>query len=107
MNELEKKRATDRAWFYMRDTINLGVKFAKDPNRVSRRSLGECRLCFYSTHIAGQAFTRYACQFCGVSGYHANTNVPKLCRECADKDQSCIKCGGDREVKPPLQKKTK
>lgn len=45
--------------------------------------------------IAGQAFTKYSCKFCGEEGSWPNTAVPKICIGCAVKmAKNMIKRGG-------------
>lgn len=69
------------------------------PREDTRKHFRECAKC-YRPRIAGQNFTRYVCARCKEERSHPNTEIPLICRECADKDQSCIRCGGPREVPP-------
>ena len=54
-----------------------------------------CERCKGLNLIAGQAFTKYYCRNCHKPEMHANTAVPKLCRDCSDELNKCQKCMGD------------
>jgi len=43
--------------------------------------------------IVCQAFWRYTCDICGEEKMNPNTDVPKVCRECAEKNNVCMYCG--------------
>jgi len=54
-----------------------------------------CNACYNKQRnsMSGQAFTSFQCAECGTQSSHANTGVPKICHNCADKYQMCQKCG--------------
>lgn len=43
--------------------------------------------------LAGQAFTEYRCNVCGKKFVHHNTNTPNFCKNCAEKEGICQRCG--------------
>ncbi|MFA5407003.1 MAG: hypothetical protein WC307_06625 [Candidatus Nanoarchaeia archaeon] len=55
--------------------------------------IGLCADCKEKYFAAGQAFTYYKCDNCGKKDLWHNTNVPKICANCAEKYKRCIKCG--------------
>ena len=83
----------------VRSTIKLAEQFKTDPNKEMRLNHQECVYCFYTIAIAGQAFTRYTCEECGKEDRHHNTNVPKVCMDCAKKMDLCHQCGAEIEMK--------
>ena len=83
-----------------------------DDGRVARLAQRECVVCFYMRGgLAGQAFTDWKCNACGVDGNYPNTAVPRFCNACSDKFEICVRCGGDielrqrRSVQPPKTRK--
>lgn len=74
---------------------NLAKALADDPRKAERLAAQQCRLCFYQTHMAGQAFTPWNCAACGQEGSHHNTAVPLLCKPCGELRGCCVRCGGD------------
>lgn len=70
---------------------------AADPRQKDRLARLECKACYYTVRITGQAFTRYICRRCGQEGMHHNTGVPMLCDNCADKSVLCAQCGKARD----------
>jgi hypothetical protein len=71
-----------------------------DPKRNQRVNAQECVVCYYTTRICGQGFTRYNCADCGVEHNHGNTCVPLLCTSCAKKRAACERCGGNIYLTP-------
>lgn len=53
----------------------------------------KCEKCKNKTTIAGQAFTKYVCDICKDSKSYHNTAIPKICKECSEKNNICEKCG--------------
>ena len=53
-----------------------------------------CRKCWEAKRgmLSGQGFTSYECAICGKMFEHCNTNVPKICPECAEKLNVCQRC---------------
>ena len=47
----------------------------------------------HSLEVAGDALTEWNCQLCGKSAINSDTNVPKLCADCAKKTGRCYQCG--------------
>ena len=93
---------------YFDDRLRNADKARADAKRERRIAMHECRFCFYFGHgMAGQAFTDYVCAGCGTEQMHGNTSVPKLCHDCGNKMNACVRCGGTMEwkrVKEPTSK---
>lgn len=54
----------------------------------------QCKFCCYmGGGFAGQAFTNYQCQICGIEDRHHCTAVPLLCKDCARREGLCVDCG--------------
>lgn len=51
-----------------------------------------CEKCRTRRGAAGQMFSSYTCSECNKQDSHANTAVPKICKDCADKFNMCRKC---------------
>jgi hypothetical protein len=81
----------------IRGALELVEKFKTDPDRERRLQRGECVACFYTTRIAGQAFTSYSCALCQAQSQYHNTAVPKLCPSCAEHNGLCVRCCADKE----------
>ena len=62
--------------------------------RAVRQSNCICEACNV-TVIVGHAFTRYECKECEETFYYPNTDVPKLCSDCALKENKCCYCERD------------
>jgi len=52
----------------------------------------------YNMCAAGQAFTMFKCDLCKERRMHANTAVPKICYDCAEKEKVCQRCGKEIET---------
>lgn len=83
---------------YFDDRLRNADKARADAKREQRIAMHECKFCFYFGHgMAGQAFTDYICAGCGTEQMHGNTAVPKLCHDCGNKMNACVRCGGTLE----------
>lgn len=47
----------------------------------------------HSLEVGGDALTEWNCQICGISAINSNTNIPKLCENCARATMRCYQCG--------------
>lgn len=47
----------------------------------------------HSKEIAGDALTGWCCSLCGAHAVNSDTNVPKLCYNCAQTTGRCSQCG--------------
>lgn len=91
--------ATERNLAYIAETERRVADCHADADREARLKARECRWCWYRSGFAGQAFTEWTCWSCGKEDCHANTAVPRLCNECADRLGLCVRCCADRELK--------
>lgn len=91
-------RATERAWFRVRDILALAQKLSEDPRREERLRTHKCKVCFYQARLAGQAFTSRPCMCCGEPQTYQTTATDVLCLECATAHHLCKGCGGDIEM---------
>jgi hypothetical protein len=79
-----------------KNTLERAAKCLNDTERAQRLKKLECKGCYYfSTGFGGQAFTTWYCGICAKEDKHANTNTPKVCKDCAKKHKICRRCGGD------------
>jgi hypothetical protein len=94
--------AVDRAERVQRNVDEYRADAMKD----DRAKALECKSCFYLARdrVAGQAFTAWRCGVCGAEHVHHNTNVPKVCDDCASRHDLCTVCGGDREMRAGRRK---
>ena len=93
----DKQRISNQDYFNrrrMEDVIKLADHYNCDIDYGYRQSKKECKVCYYNTRIAGQAFTDWSCQMCGKEDHWSNTDTPKLCTDCAKTDNLCAHCGG-------------
>lgn len=74
-------------------------KILEDPERESRLENQECVLCHYDSKVGGAAMTSSTCGLCETEIHSGNTNIDKLCKECAVKHKLCKHCGADIEYK--------
>ena len=91
-----KDRPFDVEAYRARAKARYEREVSEDPRREDRLSRHECRACYYTIRINGQAFTEYTCQMCGTAGMHHNTGVPRLCGPCAEAKGLCARCMGRR-----------
>jgi len=59
-----------------------------------RRAHMECSMCWSPHAVSGRAMTPFVCERCGRSAMHSNTDVPRFCKECAQRYNMCCRCGG-------------
>ena len=59
-----------------------------------RRERHICSKCDINPRIAYNAFTKSHCDSCGTELISANSDVDKLCEQCAVSEGRCIHCGG-------------
>lgn len=97
-HERDSEAATTRAYFVIRDAISRGLDMKHDRLKKRRLEARECRACFYTRRISGQAISGYKCKYCEVCGEHGNTSVPKLCQRCSEAHNRCRRCEADIEV---------
>ena len=57
-----------------------------------RKTIQMCQTCFNQGRIAGQAFRAFTCAICLKEKNHPNTNIPKVCKECAIDKNCCSWC---------------
>lgn len=78
------------------------ARFEVDSQGSERRLAMECRACFYlrSGGLAGQAFTRQACEVCATVVTYPTTATSRLCGDCAHLYELCRACGGAFDMEP-------
>jgi len=74
-------------------------KILADPDRENRIENQECVLCHYDSKIGGAAMTQSTCGICETETHSSNTNIDRLCKECAKNHRLCKHCGADIEYK--------
>lgn len=87
------KSQTEISGFLARDMIRNVANYQADAKKDVRLSVQECKACFYFRRggIAGQAFTTYNCELCGVEKQYHNTAVP---HNCGEHEGICVRCTG-------------
>jgi hypothetical protein len=98
MERRDMAMATEKAWFRVRDIIEVARKFTEDSGREDRQKVQKCKACFYQSRIAGQAFTTRACMCCGEPHTYTSTATDVLCLGCAKANRLCKACGGDIDM---------
>jgi len=83
----------------MQRAIDFADRLRTDPEHHNRVQAGLCRMCYYGSHIGGQAITTEPCMCCGKEQTYSSTATDILCRDCAKETGLCKRCGGDREGK--------
>jgi hypothetical protein len=58
----------------------------------ARKNLQKCENCYNKKLLAGQAFTKYQCQYCHKTFNHPNTAAPIMCLPCAITKNQCSYC---------------
>ena len=92
----ETSRGKDRIAYYRKMLKNAD----EDPKRDERLRACECILCFYEkSRIGGAACTQTQCAFCDKVLYSGNTNIDRMCPECAKATGLCKHCGADIDYK--------
>jgi phage FluMu protein Com len=67
-----------------------------DPAQKIRRSEQTCRVCYYlRAEVETQNFIKCKCEECKIEFIWGNSNIPKVCLECAVKYNACRWCYGD------------
>lgn len=100
INEKVIQHATTSAHLMIQEALNRAERLREDTYKDRRTALQECRSCHYvrGARIAGQAFRAFFCEVCREEHMHPNTNVPKLCKGCAEKQNICCRCLGEMTV---------
>lgn len=93
LNEEKIKEETRFSEMYYQELKRNLKDYEEDNHQKQRMRSLECKSCFYLKNgFAGQAFTEFECRNCGDKEYYPNTAVPRYCRKCAEKHQSCVRC---------------
>lgn len=87
--------ATSRTANYVKEC----EKILNDSLKEQRIQKQECRFCFYTSRLAGNAFRNYSCGICTKAGMWHNTATPKLCNVCAKEHDLCVMCGASMNEK--------
>jgi len=76
----------------IKSIIGQAQKIIEDPNKEERLKKQFCVTCFYRSTMAGQKMTYKNCLSCDKEIVFGNTNVDKVCDDCATKYSACKKC---------------
>ena len=87
--------STETRKMRVRDTLKHASNLENDPDRKARLKDCTCVVCYYGSHIGGQAFTHRDCGECGKDMMYGSTCTDKYYLECAAKFQVCKQCGAD------------
>lgn len=83
--------------------VRLAANLTQDPQRDARVTSQRCKMCFYRSSVAGQAFTGYTCGLCHQEHQHPNTNTPSVCMPCAAMNELCHQCGAELNERDPAK----
>lgn len=78
-----------------KDWLDKCKKYFDDPDKIKRLAEQECVVCYYTSRIAGQAFTNANCKLCDVVMQFHTTATDRLCIACAKEHSLCKHCGAD------------
>ena len=90
--------ATRSARCRVQSAVDYAAKLQQDPERERRLEAGRCVACYYSTGLAGAAFTSQPCACCLTPQRYPSTKTDALCLACAQQHSLCKHCGGDLEM---------
>ena len=99
MNKGNMIGATERAQQRVKAWIDHAAEVQADARKAERMARLECKACFYSSRLGGQAITTRPCMSCGSREVYGSTNTDVLCAPCATAGDLCKHCGGDREMR--------
>jgi hypothetical protein len=86
---------TERTYNRLNSQIEFVNNCTRDSKKEQRLSKQLCTICFHTTRICGQGFTKFTCQMCEIEDNWHNTCVPALCLACAENEKLCQNCGAD------------
>ena len=72
----------------------LADKLTYDTEVIRRKEEQLCKWCFYQVQGAIASETEGECGSCKIEMVFGNSNVDRLCKECAFLMGSCKHCGG-------------
>jgi hypothetical protein len=99
MNKRNMIGATERAQQRVKTWIDHAAEVQADARKTERLARLECKACFYSGRLGGQAITARPCMSCTSREVYGSTNTDVLCAACATAGDLCKHCGGDREMR--------
>lgn len=92
--------ATSNAARYIEIYREKVAIFDADEKKVERLEKQQCKVCFYMAgRLGGAAMTKARCGLCDNVKMFSSTCVDILCIECAKKNNLCVHCGGDIDMK--------
>lgn len=96
---------TDQAKHRYNYIMNLAETLHDDPKKDERLKAQECKVCFYTTKVAGNRVTSTTCTLCETQLTHATTSCDALCIVCAKENNLCKHCAGDIDMKQRRNKR--
>ena len=99
LNKANMLDATASAKRRVKEWIDLAEEVSKDTRKALRLERCECKACFYSSRVGGNAITIRACAICGIDQVYGSSCTDVLCLGCATDHLLCNHCGGDLEMR--------
>lgn len=96
--DVTKENENKKSW--AEEYIEKAMDYLSDSGKKLRFERKYCKFCFYiASGIGGCAMTKSNCKCCGKEIMNGSTNVNRICNECSDEYNLCIKCGADLDYK--------
>lgn len=89
------ERRTDIARMKERKALEFANNLKLDPKKEERQKVRLCKVCYYTTKIAGSAITESECSLCGKTIVNSSTDCHRVCNECSIENELCVRCGAD------------
>jgi hypothetical protein len=95
------ERATHIAKDMTQSYIEKVEALQADVGKKDRQEECKCKACFYfhKVRIGGAAMTSINCGICETEMMFGSTAVEPICKCCAKKNELCVQCGGDIDMK--------
>jgi hypothetical protein len=101
IDKVSIERATNTAKDITLSYIKKLEALQKDVSKKERKEQCKCKLCFYfyNNRIGGAVITEINCGLCDCKMRFGSTDVDPICLSCALKNELCVRCGGDVDMK--------
>jgi len=84
---------------HIKNLMEIAEKFQKDPDKKARKKENNCIPCYYYNGMHGNNMPIKNCDFCKKPVQYFNSDVDKICLDCASKYGLCKRCGADIDLK--------
>lgn len=70
-------------------------RYDNDLEKTKRLNERNCKVCYYKSRLALQAFTNTNCGLCDIHMVFSNSDTDTLCENCSIENDVCKHCGGE------------